>query len=205
MPSCAVLRAVAAHLLQLLLEPLDTLADEPPVRLYLRLAGAPRTDAASEALQVAPLACQTRQEVLRLRQFHLQAPLVRPRMPCEHIQDERGAVDDLHVLAEGALEVLLLCGGQFVVTDQGAETDSVARVRDLLQLALADVRVGRRFQLLGNRSGHLCACGVGQLGEFVEGIGDRPGRASALDAHAYEQRLLRRLGCFHRSRLPCYG
>ena len=91
-----------------LLETADLVADQAAVCLELRLAGAARADAAAEPLEVRPLAAQARQDVLVLRQLDLQPALPRPRVLREDVEDQRGAVEHLHV--QRLLEVALLRG-----------------------------------------------------------------------------------------------
>src|SRR5262249_58209342 len=81
------------HALELALELLHALADHATVGLELRLARAPRTDAAAEALEMLPLADEPWQQICELRELDLQLAL---RAPCalgEDVEDERGAVD----------------------------------------------------------------------------------------------------------------
>ena len=63
--------ATAADVVQLALHLLDSLANQPAVRLQLGLSGSPGADTAAKALQVRPLPHQARQQVLVLSQLHL--------------------------------------------------------------------------------------------------------------------------------------
>ncbi len=56
-----------------------------------------------------------RQQVIQLRQFHLQAAFASARARGENIQDELGAVDDFGV--QRLFQVALLGGGEVVVED----------------------------------------------------------------------------------------
>ena len=67
LPVLPVQGAAGAHVVELCLEALDAVAHQAPVGLDLRLAGPPGADTAAETLQVRPLACQPRQQVLVLR------------------------------------------------------------------------------------------------------------------------------------------
>ena len=100
--------ALLAHLLDALLELLDALADDAPVGLQLRLAGAPGADAAAGAREVRPQARQARQLVLELGELDLEAALVRLGVLGEDVQDEAAAVEDLD--REELLERALLVG-----------------------------------------------------------------------------------------------
>jgi len=68
---------VLAHLFQLSPKALDAAADESAIGLDLGLAGPTGTDAAAQAFQVGPLACQAGQQILVLGQFYLDAALPR--------------------------------------------------------------------------------------------------------------------------------
>jgi hypothetical protein len=81
----------------------DALPDLAAIGLELRLAGAPRADAAAEPRQRGPGADEARQQVLELRQLHLPLALARARPPREDVEDELRAIDDL------ALEPLSSC------------------------------------------------------------------------------------------------
>ena len=72
-PRGAVQAAGAPHLLQLLLQPHDAVADQPAVGLDLRLAGAAEeAEAAALPLQVGPGPHQAGALVVQMRQFDLQ-------------------------------------------------------------------------------------------------------------------------------------
>ena len=105
--------AGATHGLQALPQFLDLLADDPSVRLQLRLAGPAGADAAAGAREVGPQAGQARQLVLELGQLHLEAALVGLGVLGEDVQDQAAAVEDLDL--EQLLQGALLIGRQLVV------------------------------------------------------------------------------------------
>ena len=70
-------RAAGAHALQILFDFLDAPVDAPPIGLQLRLAGTARADAAAQPGHLHAPAGQPRQQVIQLRQFHLQAAFPR--------------------------------------------------------------------------------------------------------------------------------
>ena len=107
--------AMALDALELGLEPLDALPDDPAVGLELGFARAPETDAAADAREVGPHPGEPRQHVLELRQLDLQLGLVAPRPGGEDVEDDLGPVHDAHL--ELALEVGALHRAQLLVED----------------------------------------------------------------------------------------
>ena len=176
--------AVAAHLLQLVLQGGDALAQPPAVGLELGLPGAAQPDPAGApgshppgrpparlAGQVRPHAGQPRQPVLELGQLHLDLPLAGVGVLGEDVQDEGGAVDQLDLLPERLLQAALLPGGQLLVEDDHAGGELGHPFLQLLDLALADVgpRVGVD-QPLVEPVDHLDPRGARQLLQLLEGI-----------------------------------
>src|SRR5205085_8798416 len=85
------------HVLHVTPQLRDPAADVLAVGLEFRLAGAARADPATEpAHRLAP-AAEARQEIVGLRELDLRLALARVRVQGEDVEDERGAVDDLHV------------------------------------------------------------------------------------------------------------
>ena len=148
---------------------------------------------------------EARQEVFGLRQLDLQAAFAGAGAAGEHVQDEGGSVEDFDALGERALQVALLGGREFVVADDGVETDGAARLADLLQFAFADVGLGGRVEALGHRARDLRAGGVHELREFVERVAERRGGRRALDADAQEQGALAPLAGLRGGLSPRYG
>ena len=115
--------ALLAADVALLLEPLepalqerDAAARDPAVGLELRLAGAPRADAAAEALEVLPHAAHARQVVLELRELDLELALGADGVLGEDVEDQLGPVDDAGL--ELVLERALLRRVELVVDEQ---------------------------------------------------------------------------------------
>ena len=131
----------------------DARAHAPAVDLELRLAGAARADAAAQARQVLPLAREPRQQVLQLRQLHLQLAGQAVGALREDVEDELAAVDDLHL--QRAFEVALLRRRQRVVEDDDVGAALLHQRAHLLNLARADegcrVDAPDRLQRLGRR------------------------------------------------------
>ena len=150
-----------ADLVQPLLEVVYPPSDEPAVRLDLRLAWPSRADAAAQPFQVAPLAGQPRQQVLRLGQLHLQRPFPASRVASEDIQDQRRTIDDLDVFLERVFQAALLRGRELRVADECVEGHLVAQTLDLLELPLANVGHGWRVEVLLHGPDHLGTGGGG--------------------------------------------
>jgi hypothetical protein len=127
--------ALATDGLDATLHLLDPFADEPPVRLQLRLARAPRANPAARPRKVRPEARQARELVLELRELDLEPALVGLGVEGEDVEDQPAAVDDLDV--EQALERLLLAGRELVVGDEQVEPRLALSLAELLGLALA--------------------------------------------------------------------
>ena len=76
----------------------DALADQPPVGLDLRLAGAAEeAEAAALALKVGPGADQPALLIDEMGELDLQAPFPRPRARAEDLENQSGAVEHLGV------------------------------------------------------------------------------------------------------------
>ena len=159
--------------------------DPAPVDLDLRFTGAaaadpeppggPATDLPRQRL--APPA-QARQQVLHLGQLDLGLALLGAGVLGEDVQDQRGAVDDLHL--DDLLEFAQLGRGQLSVADDRVGADRDDDVSQLLGLARSDVggRV-RAVATLDEPIEHQRPGGFGQpgqLGQRVLRLGQRPGR-----------------------------
>ena len=128
----------------------DAVADHAPVGLELRLAGAPRADAAAQALEVLPLPDEARQQVGELGQLDLELALHGARALGEDVEDERGAVDDLAARASrrGCAPGRATARRR---RSSGRRRSRSGQRLDLLDLALAEVERGRRrLALLGD-------------------------------------------------------
>ncbi len=156
-----------AELAQAPPEQRDPPVREPTVGLELRLAGAARSDAAAEALEVLPHPAHARQVVLELRELDLELPLGRDRVLGEDVEDQLGAVDDAG--CECVLERALLDRVELVVDDEHLGLVAAVRLLQLLELALAHVaariRVHPALDDLGDRR-H--ARRAGQLAQLRE-------------------------------------
>src|SRR2546425_863896 len=93
----AQLGSPAAHILDILGNPMNFRADSPAIAFELGFARPPGPDAAAQPRERFPGANKTGQEVLQLRELHLQLPFPGPSTPREDVQDQLRTVDDLPV------------------------------------------------------------------------------------------------------------
>ena len=178
----------------LALEAGDAVADEAAVGLELGFARAAGADGAFEPLQVAPLAGESRQEVLVLGELDLEAAFAGAGALGEDVDDERGAVEDFDL--EGVFEGALLRWTELVVEDDEGVVETLAFGLDLRQLALADVVPGMGvLQLLDGAADDAGAGGIGEEGELIEGGLAAEGRGLALDVDGDEVGPFDGLGC----------
>ena len=141
-----------AHVLKFLLQLLDLAVDVAAVGLELRLAGAARADRRRAARgrlahEVRPHTGQARQQVLVLRQLHLQLPLARPGALGKDVKDQARAVEHAH--AEFLLQHAHLRRGELVVKHCEVAVVGEDQLPQLRHLALAEegARVGRGLAL----------------------------------------------------------
>ena len=85
-----------------------------------------------------------------LRKLDLKTPLLGPGAAGEYVQNQRGTVYDLDVLAKGVFQVALLRWSKLIVQDQRVE--SPANDPQLLYLALPQIGVPGLVQVLGDRN-----------------------------------------------------
>ena len=166
-------RSVTGDVVELRAHLLDLLADEAPVRLELALTRSAGPDATTGAREVGPHPRQPRQVVFERGQLDLQAPLARPCVPREDVDDQRRTVE--HLAVEQRLEATLLVRGELVVDDEQVEVAGRLLVDQLRRAALAEVphRVGIGAALV--RAAHHGGPGrLGQGGELRQRALHRP-------------------------------
>ena len=104
------------HLVKVLANSKDAVADQPPVQFQLRFAGsAQKAEAAPLALQMGPGANQPRPLIGQRRQFNLELTLAGAGAGAENLQDQAGAINDLGLGL--AFQVPLLHRGQGMIED----------------------------------------------------------------------------------------
>src|SRR5574341_2245107 len=96
----------------------NALANAPAVDFQLGFAGAARADPAAQSRQMGPLPGEPRQQILELRQLHLQLALVTARPLGKDIEDQLTAVDDPNL--EGIFQIALLPRRELLVDDHQA-------------------------------------------------------------------------------------
>jgi len=116
----------------------DAPVDLAAVGLKLCFTGAARSDAAAELRHLDASPGQPRQQVLQLREFHLQLAFTRARVPGKDIEDQLRAVDDARL--DFALQVPKLRRGQVVVEDHNLGIRHRGGARNLLDFAFPDQR-----------------------------------------------------------------
>ncbi|MNN74372.1 hypothetical protein D3C81_1905630 [compost metagenome] len=82
---------------------------------------------------MGPCADQTRAFIVQPGQFNLQPALLGPRATSENLEDQAGAVDDLHL--PRLFQIALLHRGQVVVDDHGLGVGGANQSGQLLDLA----------------------------------------------------------------------
>ena len=107
MPVAAVQPAGAAHLVQLLAQAGNTVADQPAIGFDLRFArAAQKAEAAALAFKVGPTAHQPAGLILQMRQFHLQRAFGGGSTLAKDFQDQPGSID--HLGLQRLLQIALL-------------------------------------------------------------------------------------------------
>ena len=159
-----------ADLLQIPADLVDLLVDQAAVGLQLGLAGAlgadgPLAAAAALAFQVGPHTGKPGQQVLVLRQFHLQPALLGLGPLGEDVQNQAAAVQ--HLDPQHLREHPLLGGGQVVVKDHHVSPGILAEELHLRRLPLADKAAGVRGRPVLQHSAHrLSPGGLHQGGQL---------------------------------------
>ena len=162
----------AAHFLQLLFQLVDLPVDVAAVGLQLSLAGALGANGTLAAgtgltLQMGPHTGQAGQQILILRQLHLQAALSGSGSLGEDIKDQSAAIQHLHP------QILRQCahlrGAEVVIENDHGGALAVHQFLDLCHFALADEGAGLRHgAVLQHRGCHLTAGGFHQRGQVLQ-------------------------------------
>ena len=169
---CALLADAVDPLLHLL----DPVADDPPVRLQLALAGSAGADAALGARQVGPQPRQARQLVLELGELDLEPALVGLGVQGEDVEDQPAAVDDLD-LEQAPRAPSAGSGESSSSATRRSKPVSLFACEQLLGLALADVPVRVDVAAVLPLGADDLGAGRGrQVGELGQGVLGGPAR-----------------------------
>ena len=113
---------------------------------------------------------------------HLQAPLLAGGVQAEYVEDERRAVDHLHIAADRLLKVRLLRWCELIVEHDEVGRVGARKAGHLLGLAGADEGLGvRGFEPLGGHGHHVRPCSVDKALELGKRGGERPRRTRTVD------------------------
>ena len=124
--------------------------------------------------QVAPKACQPREQVLQLREFDLELALARASALGENVKDERGAIEDFAI--KYTLQIAALRGRKFVIKDDRIDLVVSALAGKLIRFPASDKCPGRRrVKLLGSVADDFSARCGSELVQFFQGILDFTG------------------------------
>ncbi len=161
------------------------LVNAPAVGFELGFAGASGSDAAAQPRHRRAVPAQPRQQIVQLRQFHLQLAFPGARAPGENIQDQLGPVQHLHL--QRALQIALLRGRQIAVENDDAGLVKMNLALELLHLAGADQsgRI-RACAALNLAFGDLGAGAQGQSLQLFEGLLSLQRAAAALQVEAHQ-------------------
>ena len=172
--------------LEVALNLVDTLANFPAIDLELAFAlAAAHADAALLPRQVSPEPRQPRQQMVQLRQLHLQLALARAGALGEDVENQRGAIEDFAL--ENLFKVAALGRAEFLVEHHRVHLGLFALLRELARLAGADERRGvDPVEPLGAASGDLPTRRADQFLQLVERLADAP-RILALELHADDE------------------
>ena len=151
-------------------------AQAAAVHLNLGFTGTTRTDTLTGCGTATRLTgqgrtptTQTRQHVLQLGQLDLSLTLAGLSVLCKDVENQGGAVDDLHL--DDVLEGAALGGGQLGVDNHCV---GAGGLHDVLELqGLAGAEEGARVWLeaaLNQAVQHLGAGGLGQRGQLTQGV-----------------------------------
>jgi len=117
----------------------------------------------------APVFCESRQQMLELREFDLQLAFARPGALRKDVENQRRAVENLAV--EDFFEVAALRGRKVVVENHRVHVLPPAEIREFASLAGADERGGiERYHFLPAVTDDFTARRCGQFAKFGERI-----------------------------------
>ena len=155
-----MLGTLPAHIFQLLLQALYLAADDAAISLKLGFSGAAGADTSTQSFQMLPLTGEPGQEILVLREFHLETSFPGPRPGRKDIEDECDPVDDLDT--QSFFDVPLLYRRQFIINDKHIIIKLIFEGDQFLEFPLPDIAImRRRRQLLYDLPRYLRSGGFG--------------------------------------------
>src|SRR5215472_15375626 len=128
--------ALGTNPLDALPEFLNPCPNTAPIKLQLLLAGSASADAASKSGENSSLPRQARQQIIQLRQLHLELSFPRSCASGEDVEDKLCAVDDFE--AKGLFEVSKLSGREVVIKDDAGGAGAVCQRASFFDFAPAD-------------------------------------------------------------------
>ena len=118
------------------------LIDPAAIGFQLRFARTSRADAAAQPRHLDSASGQPRQQIIQLRQLHLQLAFARAGAAGEYVQNQLRPVQNLAV--ERALQVALLGRSQIRIEQDHVGFVNINQIAKLFQLARSDERGGIR-------------------------------------------------------------
>ena len=182
----ALLAANAADIFQLLLNMANAAIDFAAIGFQLSFTGAAGADAAAELRHLDAASGQSRQQILQLRQFHLQLAFPSAGVAGEDVEDKLGPVENARI--EFTFQVALLRGRELVIEDNQVGRGGGHGAFQLFQFAAADERGGigllAALQDLAGDTGAGAGGQFAQLGHRFFGEKTRCSRSAARQAGA---------------------
>ena len=169
LPLEALRGASAAHSFEVAFDGVNALVNAAAVGFQFGFARAARADAGAQPRHGRAVSRQSRQQVVQLREFHLQLAFPGSRPAREDVQDQLRPVEHLHV--QRPLQIALLGGRQLAVEDHHSGVVQVDQRLQLFDFAGADL--GGRIHLrarLNLALGHARARRDGERCQFGERI-----------------------------------
>ena len=159
--------AAGAHALQFEFDLLDPTGDAAAVGFQLRLARSAGADAAAQPRHLDAAAGKAGQQVIELRQFHLEPALARAGAGCEDVEYQLSAVDNPG--SNRFFQVALLGGRELTIEDDDVSRSGANRGGQFGSLAGPDEGSGlRRVARLQHALHHLGAGARRQFRQLVE-------------------------------------
>lgn len=117
--------------------------------------------------QVAPKACQSRQQVLQLGQFDLEFAFFGPGALGENIEDQRSPIEDFAI--KNPLQIAALGGRKLIVENDRIHICPATMLGKFIRFALANecgrAGCGKSLQTIAD---NLSSGGRGQFGKFLQ-------------------------------------